>query len=156
MTGARATQSGAEQGSDIVTRFCRAAENRNDAELRLTLAHDVELTSPVSERMVFRGRDDVTFLLATVFASVAAIRWIDIVGERTRRVAFAEARLGPFPLTDALVIELDHDGMIGRLQPHIRPWAALTTLGLVLGAQLILRPGILVRGMRRTPPVRHD
>jgi hypothetical protein len=134
---------------DAVARY-RAASDANDiAALVETLTPDVELVSPISGRMVFRGRDDVRVLLSAVYASIGGLRWHDELGDGSRRVVLGEGTVGPFRFTDAMLCELDADGRIRCISPHLRPWLALSTLALKLGAKMALHPGILVRARRR-------
>jgi hypothetical protein len=49
---------------------------------------------------------------------------------------------------DAMVCELDQDGLIRRVRPYLRPWLGLTFLALVLGPKLARHPGVIVRAAR--------
>jgi hypothetical protein len=49
---------------------------------------------------------------------------------------------------DAMVCELDQDGLIRRVRPYLRPWLGLTFLALVLGPKLARHPGVLLRAAR--------
>lgn len=56
---------------DAVARY-RAASEANDLDaLMETIAPDAELVSPLSGRMVFRGRDDLRVLLGAVYSTCA-------------------------------------------------------------------------------------
>jgi hypothetical protein len=132
---------------DALARYIDASE-RNDIEAMMsTLAPDVELVSPISGRMVFRGEDDVRHLLAAVYGSLDGLRWTKTLGEGKDRVAVGEARLLGVHLTDAMVFELAPDGRIRRIGPHLRPWLALTIFALVLGPQVGRRPGMIWRAL---------
>lgn len=113
-----------------------------------TLAPEVELVSPISGRMVFRGKDDVALLLAAVYGSLKGLRWSQTVGEGDTRVVTGEARVGPLRMTDAMVFELDPDGRIRKISPHLRPWLALTLLAAVLGPKVGRHPGVVRRALR--------
>jgi hypothetical protein len=134
---------------DAVARY-RTASEANDIEgLVETLAPDVELVSPISGRMVFRGRDDLRILLAAVYGSINGLRWSQEVGEGTVRVVTGDAAVGRFRLGDAMVVELAEDGSIRRIRPYLRPWLALTLLALKLGPKIARHPGVVVRALRR-------
>jgi hypothetical protein len=63
-------------------------------------------------------------------------------------VAVSEARIMGVRVTDAMVVELDADGYIARLRPHLRPWVALSLLAAVLLAKLGRHPAVVVRALR--------
>jgi ketosteroid isomerase-like protein len=59
---------------DAVSRYRTASEAGDIEALMETLAPDVEVISPISGRMVFRGLDDVRILLGAVYGSLNALR----------------------------------------------------------------------------------
>jgi hypothetical protein len=133
---------------DAVSRYAEASERNDIAAMMEALAPDVELVSPISGHMVFRGKDDVRVLLTAVYGSLKGLRWTQTLGEGKDRVAVGEARLLGVRLTDAMVFELAPDGRIRRISPHLRPWLALTLFALVLGPQVGRRPGMVLRALR--------
>jgi SnoaL-like domain len=133
---------------DSVERYRAATEADDIAGMMEALAPDVEVVSPISGRMVFRGRDDVEFLLAAVYGSLRGLRWTAAVGDGERRVALGEARVAGVRLTDAMVFDLAPDGRIRGIGPHLRPWLALTLFALVLGPKVARRPGMLLRALK--------
>lgn len=134
---------------DAVARYRIASESDDvDAAMR-TLAPDVEVVSPISGRMVFRGHDDVRVLLSAVYSSLTALRWSQEAGDGAVRVILGDARVGPLRLGDAMVVELAADGRIRRISPHLRPWLALTLLALRLGPKVARHPGVVARALRR-------
>jgi SnoaL-like domain len=134
---------------DAVARYRSASEAGDMAALAETLAPDVEVVSPISGRMVFRGEDDVRHLLAAVYGSLRKLRWTEAVGEGNHRVLVGETKIGPLRMTDAMVFELAPDGRIRRISPHLRPWLALTLFALVLGPKVARRPGAIRRALAR-------
>lgn len=133
---------------DALSRYMDASE-RNDIEAMMSaLSPDVELVSPISGRMVFRGEGDVRHLLTAVYGSLKGLRWTQALGEGKDSVAVGEARLLGVRMTDAMVFELAPDGRIRRIGPHLRPWLALTLFALVLGPQVARRPGMIWRALR--------
>jgi hypothetical protein len=134
---------------DAIAKY-RAASEANDIEALVDiLAPDAELVSPVSGRMVFRGRDDLRLLLAAVFATLAGLQWIEEIGDGSRRVVIGHARVGPFPVSEAVALDLDPDGRIVRIRPHLRPWLGLTMFALVLLPRMLPHPGVVLRALRR-------
>ncbi|HET7416278.1 MAG TPA: nuclear transport factor 2 family protein [Solirubrobacterales bacterium] len=134
--------------SDSLQRYLSASEAGDLEGLMSALTPDVEVVSPISGRMVFRGRDDVELLLGAVYGSLKGLRWSEPLGDGERRVAVGEARLLGVRMTDAMVFDLAPDGRIRRIGPHLRPWLALTLFALVLGPQIGARPGVVLRALR--------
>lgn len=63
--------------NDAVARY-RAASDANDIDgVMDTLAPDAELVSPISGRLVFRGRDDLRALLTAVYGGMTGLQWGD-------------------------------------------------------------------------------
>lgn len=133
---------------DAVGRYCSATETGDLAAMAATLAAEVEVVSPISGRMVFRGREDVEFLLAAVYGTLSGLEWSEPVGDGERRVATGKAKIGPVRMGDAMVFELAGDGSIRRISPHLRPWLALTLFALALGPKVARRPGVMLRALR--------
>jgi len=47
-----------------------------------------------------------------------------------------------------MVLELDDQGRIRRIRPHLRPWLSLTLLALVLGPKMGRHPGVIRRALK--------
>ncbi len=135
---------------NAVLRYRAASEANDIGGLMNTLAPDVELVSPISGRMVFRGQDDLRVLLTAVYGSMTGLRWHEEVGDTSVRVIMGDAAVGPLKLGDAMVLELAEDGRIRRIRPHLRPWLALTLLALRLGPKVGRHPGVVRRALRRS------
>ena len=135
---------------DAIARYCAASEQTDIDGLLETLSGDAELISPVSGRLVFRGREDLGVLLGAVYGSLRELRWPEQLGDGAVRVVMAEARIGPLRITDAMVFDLAEDGQIRRIRPHLRPWLALTLFALIVGPKLTRRPDVIRRALRQT------
>ena len=133
---------------DFVSRYCSASEAGDIEALMETLTPDAELVSPISGRMVFRGRGDLRVLLEAVYGSLNALRWTEQVGGDDCRVVLGSARVGRLPLTDAMVFDLAPDGRIRRIRPHLRPWLALTLFAVLLAPKVASHPGVVRRAIR--------
>jgi hypothetical protein len=134
---------------DAVARYRTASESNDIDALIATLAPEVELISPLSGRLVFRGHDDLRILLSAVYGGMRGLRWREEVGNGATRVVLGDGRIGPFKLADAMVCELDAEGRIRRIRPYLRPWLALTFLALKLAPKMSRTPGVLLRAARR-------
>jgi hypothetical protein len=134
---------------DAVATFCDAARINDVGRMVSVLAPDAELVSPLSGRMVFRGRDDLRMLLGAVYGGLSNLVWREVIGDGTTRVAVSDARIAGVTITDAMVLELDDAGLIVRIRPHLRPWLAITLFALLLGPKIARHPGVLRRALRR-------
>jgi SnoaL-like domain len=134
---------------NAVARYRTASEANDIDGLIATLAPDVELVSPLSGRLVFRGQEDLRVLLSAVYGGMKGLRWREEVGDGATRVVLGDGMVGPFRLADAMVCELAEDGRIRRIRPYLRPWLSLTFLALMLGPKMARHPGVMVRASRR-------
>jgi SnoaL-like domain len=133
---------------DTVATFLEATKANDIDRLMSTLAPDAELASPLSGRMVFRGRDDLRVLLGAVYGGLSGLTWREVIGEGATRVAVSDARIAGVTITDAMVLEIDDAGLIVRIRPHLRPWLAITLFALLLGPKIARHPGVLRRALR--------
>jgi hypothetical protein len=136
------------QTDDAVATFLEATRTNDVNRIVSTLAPDAELLSPLSGRMVFRGRDDLRVLLGAVYGGLSNLVWREVIGEGATRVAVSDARIAGVTITDAMVLELDDTGLIARIRPHLKPWLAITLFALLLGPKLARHPGVLRRALR--------
>lgn len=132
---------------DAIARYQSATEANDVDAIMATLTPDIEVISPISGRMVFRGQDDVRILLGAVYGTLKGLRWTRSVGGGEHRVSVGEARIGPLRMTDAMVFELAPDGRIRSVSPHLRPWLALTLFALLLGPRVARHPGVVRRAL---------
>lgn len=134
---------------DAVARY-RVASEANDIDgIMSVLTPDVEVVSPISAHMAFRGQDDVRVLMAAVYGTLKGLSWQDGVGDSKQQVLIADAKVGPLRMTDAMVFDLAEDGRIERMRPHLRPWLALTLFAALLGPKVGRRPGVVLRALRK-------
>ncbi|QIS08694.1 nuclear transport factor 2 family protein [Nocardia arthritidis] len=134
--------------TDVVAAFCAAARHNDVDGMVAALAPDAELISPLSSRIVIRGRDDLRIALGVIYGSLTDLRWTEFIGSGSTRVAVSEAGIGRFGITDAMIIELAEDGRIRRIRPHLRPWLGTTVFALLGAAKLGRYPGLMRRALR--------
>jgi hypothetical protein len=96
---------------DAIDRYRDASEANDIDALIETIAPDAELVSPHSGRMVFRGRDDLRVLPGAVYATTTELCWKEEVGDGAARVLLGGFKIGPLRAGDAIVFELDTDGV---------------------------------------------
>jgi len=133
---------------DAVARYCAASESADVDGIMAALAPDAELVSPLSGRMVFRGEADVRLLAAAVYPTLKELRWGEPMGEGRLRSVVGTCRVGPLRVDDAMVLELDGEGRISRVRPHLRPWLGTTLFALLLGPKMARHPGAIWRALR--------
>lgn len=134
---------------DAVATFLAATRTKDIDRMMSALASDAELVSPLSGRMVFRGREDLRVLLGAVYGALNELTWQEVIGEGSTRVAVSTARVAGVTITDAMVLDVDDAGLITRIRPHLRPWLAITLFALLLGPKIVRHPGALRRALRR-------
>ena len=137
------------EAKDAVATFCAATRANDVDRIVSALAPDAELLSPLSGRMVFRGRDDLRVLLGAVYGGLSGLTWREVIGDGATRVAVSDAQIAGVTITDAMVLELDDAGLIVRIRPHLRPWLAITLFALLLGPKIARHPGVVRRALRR-------
>jgi hypothetical protein len=133
---------------DAIARYCAASAAGDMDALMETLADECRVVSPISGRMVFRGRDDLRHLLGNVYAVLSDLRWTEVPGPGPTRLAIGDCRILGIRLTDAMVFDLAPDGRIAVIRPHLRPWLALTVFAALLGPRVARRPGVVRRALR--------
>src|SRR3982074_2039711 len=87
------------EATDSIATFCDAARVNDVDRMMSALAPDAELASPLSARMVFRGRDDLRVLLAAVYGGLSDLTWQEVIGEGSIRVAVSDARIAGVTIT---------------------------------------------------------
>jgi hypothetical protein len=104
-----------------------------------TLAPDVVLHSPITERVKFRGPAEVRELLLSVFEAISDIRYSADVGDDRTRALFYRAHVNGTPVEEATRIELDEQGRIREITLFFRPLPGLATVTAELGPRVTAR-----------------
>lgn len=108
-----------------------------------TLSPDVVVNSPITDRVVFRGPDEVRELLRSVFVTISDIRYFADVGDEHTRALFYRANVNGEPLEEATRIELNDQGQIREITLFFRPLPGLATLTAALAPRLARKHGRL-------------
>ncbi|MEU8900886.1 nuclear transport factor 2 family protein [Nocardia sp. NPDC048505] len=137
---------------DYLAQFCAAATARDFDTLMKTVAPDAVLVSPLAGRAVFAGHDDLRVLLTAVYSGLSDTRWEPQIGTGQRRVVLSHARLGRFRITDAMVVDLDAEGRIRRIAPHLRPWLSLTAFAVRMLPTMFRHSAVFRRALRTPDP----
>ncbi len=130
----------------------RRAAAEHDVELALgALTDDVVLHSPLTDRMSFRGKEDIRRLFETVYANFVNLNYHTEIGDGRERVLIGRATVGGQPIEETLHLRLDERDKITEITLFIRPLPGLTAVMAALGPQLARRNGRsrLVAGLLR-------
>jgi hypothetical protein len=138
---------GAPMDDRAVAAYREASQAGDIDALVQTLAPDVRLISPVSDRLTFRGRHDVGVVLEAVYAGLREWRWHTALGAGDRWVLVGEGFIGPLRIGDAMTVDVDPEGGIRTLRPHLRPLPALGLFVLRLTVVLSRHPGTVGRAL---------
>ena len=120
-------------------RFRRAEEAHDIEGVLETLAPDVVVRSPITDRVTFQGRDEVRELLRSVFATIDDISYFADVGDARTRALFYRANVNGEPVEEAARIELDDNEQIREIILFFRPLPGLATLTAALGPRVARR-----------------
>ncbi len=112
-----------------------------------TFAPDIELPSPLFRRLIFKG-GDVRGILTAVYSLLQGLDWDAPFGEGRVRAAIARSTVLGLQVDDAMVFELDEEGRIRRIRPHLRPLFATFVFFLALGPRIARNPTMLLRALR--------
>ena len=133
---------------DVVARYEAASAVADIDAVMKTLAPDAELVSPLVANGVIRGHEDLRVLLTAVYTTLHDLRWVERFGDDHRVMMIGEAKVGPFRIGDAAIIELSEDGLIRRIRPHLRPWLGTTFFALRVLPKVAMHPGLVRRSWR--------
>jgi hypothetical protein len=134
--------------ADAIARYEAASAAADIDAVMTTLAPDAELISPLVASGVIRGHKDLRVLFEAIYTTLHDLKWTDRIGDGHRVVMIGEAKVGPFRIGDAALIELAEDGSIRRIRPHLRPWLATTFFALRVLPKVAKHPGLVRRSWR--------
>lgn len=126
---------------ETVTQWMAAGQRLDARAATMATAEDVELVSPITDRFVFRGRQQLETLLSVAFEFLESLRYTDVMLGENSAALFYEGRIGDVALGEAQRLHLDRDGHIDRITLYVRPLPALTRLMRLLGPELARRNG---------------
>jgi hypothetical protein len=121
--------------------FRRAAATK-DVDLALTtLADNVVVRSPLTDRFTFEGKEDVGRLFETAYEQFEGLAYHTAIGEGTHRVLVGGAKANGQPFEETLLLTLDDEDKIAEMTLFIRPLPGLTAVMAALGPALARRNG---------------
>jgi hypothetical protein len=132
----------AELPDDVATSAFRHAVESADVDgVVATLAPDVVLHSPITDRVTFVGRDEIEQLLPLIFETIRDIRYFADVGNDHTRALFYRARVRRQLVEEATRIELDDERRVRSITVFFRPLPGLATLTAALGPRVAHKHG---------------
>jgi SnoaL-like protein len=124
--------------------FQKAASTK-DIELAMsTLADDVVVRSPLTDRITFDGKEDVRRLFETAYEKFDGLEYHTVIGGR---VLIGGATANGQPFEETLVLNLDDNGKIDEITLFIRPLPGLTAVMAALGPTLARKNGRRTGGL---------
>jgi hypothetical protein len=126
--------------------FQKAAKNK-DIELAIsTLADDVVLRSPLTDRFTFDGKDAIRALFEAAYEKFDGLEYHTVIGGR---VLVGSATVNGQPFEETLLLDLGEDGRITGITLFIRPLTGLTAVMAALGPTLARKNGRRTAGLLR-------
>lgn len=121
--------------------FQLAAATRDIDLAMSTLADDVVLHSPLTDRFTFNGKEDLRRLFETAYEKFDGLSYDTAIGDGRRRVLIGGGHVGGQRFDETLLLTLDDHGKIAELTLFIRPLPGLTAVMAALGPALARRNG---------------
>lgn len=132
-----------------MARYCAASEAGDMEALAATLAPDVQMPSPIIGSAVFKGSADVKTVLSAVYGLLGKTTWEPQIGTGDQRISIVHTTVAGLRIDDAMHFELDDQGRISRIRPHLRPLLATVVFTLLIGPRVARHPGVVLRAIRR-------
>jgi hypothetical protein len=118
----------------------RAAAEAHDVPAMLAcMAPDVTLKSPITDRFAFSGHAQMRDLLEDVYSVIEDVRYLADAGDARTRLLTLEGRVRGQRLDEAMLVTLDDEGLITRMELFVRPLPGLTALAATLGPRVARR-----------------
>jgi SnoaL-like protein len=126
---------------ETVARFHAAGEAGDVDALLTTIADDVVVHSPLTDRADFRGRAQVRALFEVVYTALGDLTYHTEVGDERTRALFGTGTAGRQRIDASLLLRLDDHAKITEITLYIRPLPGLTAVMAALGPPLARRYG---------------
>ncbi len=120
----------------------RQAAATKDIDLAMSsMADDVVLRSPLTDRFTFNGKDEVRRLFATAYEKFENLSYHLTIADGERRVLVGSGIAGGQPFEETLLLTVDDREKITEITLFIRPLPGLTAVMAALGPALARRNG---------------
>jgi hypothetical protein len=122
-----------------VSAFRDAAERRDLEAILATLAPDVVIRSPVTDRLRFAGIEQARELFGVVFGEVGELTYTDVLGSADAWVLVYRGRLAGEDIEETQLLRLDAERRIREVTFFIRPLPGLAGVAAGLAGPLARR-----------------
>lgn len=137
-----------DSAAAAVTARYRAAGAVKDIEaLMATLAADVTLHSPITDRVSFTGHDEMRELLRLVFETVEDITYFADTGDARIRTVYDLTTVAGQPLEQATRLEFNDAGQIADITIFYRPLPGLAAFTVALAPRVSTEKHGRLRGL---------
>jgi len=117
----------------------QAMEAKDPARVAACCHPDVVLRSPISRRVVFRGRETVRELLGVVYGEVGPVAVHEVVGDGDVRALLVASSVRGVPLDEVMVVRLGDDGLVHSWTLYVRAMPQLVAFAAALAPPLARR-----------------
>jgi hypothetical protein len=124
-------------------RMRTAAEAHDVDGVLETLAADAVLRSPITDRITFRGRDQVREVLHAVFSTIEDMHYFADIGDQRTRALFYTGTVGNQRIEEAMRLQLADDGQIEQLTIFYRPLPGLASFAAAMAPRVARKHGRL-------------
>jgi hypothetical protein len=114
--------------SATIGAYRAAGEHRDADAVSLLLAPDVVLNSPLTARVRFEGRDEVTAMHRDIFAVLEGLQTGEPLARDDTRAFTFRARVRGVELNAVVLVEFNEDAQIADITLFSRPLPATATL----------------------------
>jgi hypothetical protein len=118
---------------ETTSRYRAAVEARDVDAFLATLAPEITLHSPITERIEFSGHEQMRTLMRALFVSIEDIRYFEDVGDATSRALFYRAHVGSQEVEEASLVRLNSAALVTDIRLWFRPLPGLTAVMSRLG-----------------------
>jgi hypothetical protein len=126
---------------ETTARYCKAVESHDIDGVLATLAPHAVLRSPITNRIAFRGHEEIRPLLESVFGTLQGTEFFADIGDDRTRALFHRARVGGQPVEEVSRVQLGEDGLIEEITLYVRPLPGLATMAACLAPRVAARRG---------------
>jgi hypothetical protein len=98
---------------------------------------DAVLRSPITDRFVFEGRDQLRALYRAIIAITEDLEYTHEVHDGDTMVLAFRCRIGGQPMQSVDLLRLDDDGRVREFTAFFRPLVGVTTLLANIGPELV-------------------